>query len=77
MSLIEKEYDSSRNVRLLGVTMQNAAKIETFVQQLSLFNQVDKKENETKISKLVQDINKQIGKELVSVGTKGVKKDEK
>ena len=70
MHLVEKYYDSSRYVRLLGVTMQNAAKINTFVQQLSLFNQEDKKPNDYKINKIIQDINKQIGKDLVTLGTK-------
>ena len=70
MHLVEKYYDSSRYVRLLGVTMQNSAKIDTFVQQLSLFNQEAKRPNDLKINKIIQDINKQIGKNLVSLGTK-------
>ncbi len=77
MHLIEKYYDSSRFVRLLGVTMQNAAKIDTFVQQLSLFNQQEKQPTDLKINKLIQDINKQIGKELVSLGAKEGEKCEK
>ena len=70
MHLVEKYYDSSRYVRLLGVTMQNSAKIDSFVQQLSLFNQEEKRPNDLKINKIIQDINKQIGKDLVSIGTK-------
>lgn len=77
MHLIEKYYDSSRFVRLLGVTMQNAAKIDTFVQQLSLFNQQESQPKDLKINKLIQDINKQIGKELVSLGSKEGEKCEK
>ncbi|MBQ9730899.1 MAG: DNA polymerase IV [Bacilli bacterium] len=77
MHLIEKYYDSSRYVRLLGVTMQNAAKIDSFVQQLSLFNQQEKQPRDLKINRLIQNINKQIGKELVSLGTKEGGKYEK
>ena len=57
--------------------MQNAAKIDNFVHQLSLFNQQEKRPNDLKINKIIQDINKQIGKELVSLGTKVGDKDEK
>ena len=77
MLLLEKYYDSNRYVRLLGVTMQNSARIEAFVQQLSLFNQEEKRPNELKINKIIQDINKQIGKDLVSLGTKVGENDEK
>lgn len=77
MALIEKHYDNNRYVRLLGVTMQNAAKIETFVQQLSLFDYQKNTSKDLKIEKLINEINKQIGKELVSLGTKEGVKNEK
>ena len=70
MLLLDKNYDGDKYVRLLGVTLQNVAKIETFAQQLSLFNSQDRIPRDLKMNKLVDDINKQLGKNVVSIGEK-------
>lgn len=67
MELLDKHYMFDKEIRLLGVTLQNVHHLEHFVKQLSLFENdfsSFKKEN-SKQAKIIEDINKKLGKNKV------------
>ena len=65
MELIDANYDYIKEVRLVGVTLQNVHRLDHFVKQLSLFEEDFKSfKKETSVqNKIIEDINKKLGKE--------------
>ncbi len=71
LQLFDANYDVTRNVRLLGVTLINVANINTFVRQLSIFDKEDQdiKSND-KINAIINSINKKLGEEKLIIASK-------
>ena len=65
MELVDANYDYEQEIRLLGVTLQNVNRLEHFVKQLSLFDEnfTNYKKENSKQRKIIEEINKKIGKE--------------
>ena len=65
LELVDANYDYDKEIRLLGVTLQNVHRLEHYVKQLSLFddNFTNFKKENSKQKAIIDEINKKIGKD--------------
>lgn len=75
--LFEDYYDDSFPVRLLGVSASKLVDKKDEIKQLSLFDQLPKIEQEHKITSLINEINKTVGKDSLIIGVKEDKTNNK
>lgn len=68
--LFDDYYDDTFPVRLLGISAGKLIDKKDEIQQLSLFDQLPKIEQEHKITNLVNSINKSLGKDSLKIGVK-------
>ena len=78
-SVFDDNFDSTKTVRLIGVFVNRLTSIKDLKRkpkQLSLFDDLDefdKEEKQIKVNKLLDDINKSIGSDIIKVGIDNVK----
>ena len=75
--IVEDLYDNFRDneqgIRLIGVSCSKLVKYQEEVKQMSIFDHFDKEEKDRQIKNLIDNVNKQVGKDAL---TKGLKKKE-
>ena len=71
--LFEKHF-TDMTLRLVGVTLQNLLNSSDYVEQMDLFSQ-DEYENNVSIDKIIDSINKKVGKSIVKRGSEVENKD--
>lgn len=69
-NLIEEYYDEGVPIRLVGVFLNRLIETKDEVRQLTIFDDLDTIEKENEINKLLNNINKELGTNLISKGIK-------
>ncbi len=60
MRMFDQNYQEGRPIRLLGVTLHNVAKIDSFAKQLSIFDR-ETIRSHRKVDQIVKEINQKLG----------------
>ncbi len=60
MRLFDQNYQEGRPIRLLGITLHNVARIDSFAKQLSIFDR-ETVHNKRKVDQIVKEINEKLG----------------
>ena len=65
LQLYDENYDTSLNLRLLGVTLRNVAPLANFVKQLSIFDKPSSNRVNSQTTAIINRINAKLGKNMV------------
>ena len=73
--LFDNAYDDVTPIRLLGVGVSKLVNADKIVKQMSIYDNFDDMDKSINIDKLINNINKEIGKDLLVKGYAALKKN--